>query len=96
MNVRTSGTGPVSTVTVRAPARSNAAASSRAAARHPVVAPTETMRTSVARSGPGTATAAQTWRADREEGEPLSSIRLVRKPGVRTSWIGRSGDVRST
>src|SRR6185437_6264255 len=54
MNVRTSGTGPVSTVTVRAPAAWNAAPSSRAAARHPVVAPTETIRTSVAPSGPGT------------------------------------------
>ena len=57
MNVRTSRTGPVSTVTVRAPARSNAAPSSRAAARQPVVAPTETIRTSVAPSGPGTAMA---------------------------------------
>ena len=98
MNVRTSRTGPGRRPSPCARRRaSNAAPSSRAAARQPVVAPTETIRTSVAPSGPGPAIGdVRPARADRDDEEPLSSIRLVRKPGVRTSWIGCSGDVRST
>ena len=68
-NVRTDGVGPVITIWTRAPERANAALSSLAAARQPLVAPIETTSTSVSEpersnaAGAMDAAGATTWSA---------------------------------
>lgn len=94
MNVRTSGTGPVVMSSADAPAWRIAAVSRRDDEPQPVVLSTVTTRTSVpaTNGAPGPDYAPR--RAVGREA-PLSSNRFERKPGVRTSLIGFSGEVRS-
>ena len=88
--VRTRGAGRAAASSTVAPARAIDATSSSTAARQPVVAPTDDDED----VGAGHALGAR--RAGRRPEWPLSSNRFERKPGVRTSRIGCSGDVRST
>jgi hypothetical protein len=101
MNVGADRRGAVPTSRVSAPARAKASASSRAEEAQPAVVPrvaTSTLGAAAGRDSALDDTAAihPRGRTGRELEAPFSSIRLERKPGVRTSSIGFSGDVRST
>ena len=91
-NVRTRRDGAALTISTLAPARAIAAVSSAAAVRQPSVLPAETTSTSVLDMCAQARGLARRLCPD----APFSSIRFVRKPGVRTSWIGFSGEVRTT